>query len=75
MNNYLYIRDIHKDFSGLHVLTGVDFKVSEKERHAIIGPNGAGKTTLFNIISGKFKPTRGAVLMKGEDIWENRLTS
>ncbi len=68
MNNYLYIRDIHKDFSGLHVLTGVDFKVSEKERHAIIGPNGAGKTTLFNIISGKFKPTRGAVLMKGEDI-------
>ena len=51
MNNYLYIRDIHKDFSGLHVLTGVDFKVSEKERHAIIGPNGAGKTGLFLISS------------------------
>ena len=52
----------------MKVLTGVDFKVSPKERHAVIGPNGAGKTTLFNIISGKFKPSSGAILFKGEDI-------
>jgi branched-chain amino acid transport system ATP-binding protein len=68
VNEYLHIQNIHKDFSGLKVLTGVDFKVKEKERHAIIGPNGAGKTTLFNIISGKFKPSSGAVLFKGKDI-------
>jgi len=68
MSDYLHIRDIHKDFSGLNVLTGVDFKVREKERHAVIGPNGAGKTTLFNIISGKFKPSSGAILLKGQDI-------
>ncbi len=68
MNNYLHIKDIHKDFSGLKVLTGVDFKVREKERHAVIGPNGAGKTTLFNIISGKFKPSSGAILFKGQDV-------
>jgi branched-chain amino acid transport system ATP-binding protein len=68
MSDYLHIRDIHKRFGGLKVLTGVDFKVSPKERHAVIGPNGAGKTTLFNIISGKFKPSSGAILFKGEDI-------
>ncbi len=68
MSDYLHIKDIHKDFSGLKVLTGVDFKVREKERHAVIGPNGAGKTTLFNIISGKFKPSSGAILFKGQDI-------
>ncbi len=68
MSDYLHIQDIHKDFSGLKVLTGVEFKVKEKERHAVIGPNGAGKTTLFNIISGKFKPSSGAILFKGEDI-------
>lgn len=68
MTDYLHIKDIHKDFSGLKVLTGVDFKVREKERHAVIGPNGAGKTTLFNIISGKFKASSGAILFKGEDI-------
>lgn len=68
MSDYLHIQNIHKDFSGLKVLTGVEFKVTEKERHAVIGPNGAGKTTLFNIISGKFKPSSGAILFKGKDI-------
>ncbi len=68
MSDYLHVQNIHKDFSGLKVLTGVEFKVKEKERHAVIGPNGAGKTTLFNIISGKFKPSSGAILFKGEDI-------
>ncbi len=68
MSEYLHVKDIHKDFSGLKVLTGVDFTVREKERHAVIGPNGAGKTTLFNIISGKFKASSGAILFKGQDI-------
>jgi branched-chain amino acid transport system ATP-binding protein len=68
MSDYLHIKNIYKDFSGLKVLTDVDFQVKEKERHAVIGPNGAGKTTLFNIISGKFKPSSGAILFKGKDI-------
>lgn len=68
MTDYLHIKDIYKDYSGLEVLTGVDFTVTEKERHAVIGPNGAGKTTLFNIISGKFKPSSGAIMFKGQDI-------
>jgi branched-chain amino acid transport system ATP-binding protein len=68
MSNYLQIKNIRKDFSGLKVLTGVDFEVREKERHAVIGPNGAGKTTLFNIISGRFKPSSGGIFFKGVDI-------
>jgi branched-chain amino acid transport system ATP-binding protein len=68
MSEYLHIKEIHKDFSGLKVLTGVDFTVREKERHAVIGPNGAGKTTLFNIISGQFKASSGAILFKGRDV-------
>jgi len=68
MTEYLQVQNIHKDFSGLKVLTGVDFAVREKQRHAVIGPNGAGKTTLFNIISGRFKASSGAILFKGHDI-------
>jgi branched-chain amino acid transport system ATP-binding protein len=68
MGDYLHIQNIHKDFSGLEVLTGVDFTVRQGERHAVIGPNGAGKTTLFNMISGKFRPSAGAILFKGEDM-------
>ena len=64
----LEVRDVHKDFSGLKVLTGLDFEVEGGERFAIIGPNGAGKTTLFNILSGAFPPSRGKVLFKDVDI-------
>jgi branched-chain amino acid transport system ATP-binding protein len=38
------------------------------ERLAIIGPNGAGKSTLFNLISGRFPPTSGDVLLHGQKI-------
>jgi branched-chain amino acid transport system ATP-binding protein len=68
MTAYLQLQDIYKDFAGLKVLTGVSFQVQEGERHAVIGPNGAGKTTLFNIISGRFKLSSGAILLRGQDI-------
>ncbi|MBW2096244.1 MAG: ABC transporter ATP-binding protein [Deltaproteobacteria bacterium] len=64
----LRVKNIAKDFSGLEVLKSVNFKVAKHERHAVIGPNGAGKTTLFNIISGKYKPSSGSIVFKGEDI-------
>jgi branched-chain amino acid transport system ATP-binding protein len=64
----LALRNIHHDFSGLQVLTGIDLEVREGERHAVIGPNGAGKSTLFNIITGRYAPRRGHVLYRGRDI-------
>ena len=35
---------------------------------AIIGPNGAGKSTLFNLISGRFGPSSGEILLNGKRI-------
>lgn len=67
-SNILEIKNIHKDFSGLQILTGVNVSVKEKEKHAIIGPNGAGKTTLFNIITGNYKVSSGSIIFKGTDV-------
>lgn len=67
-SNILKIKNIHKDFSGLQILTGVNVSVKEKEKHAIIGPNGAGKTTLFNIITGNYKVSSGSIIFKGTDV-------
>jgi branched-chain amino acid transport system ATP-binding protein len=66
--NALELRDIHHDFGGLHVLSGITLEVREGERHAIIGPNGAGKSTLFNIVTGRYRPRRGRVVYRGRDI-------
>ena len=64
----LELKGIYKDFEGLHVLLNINLEVRERERHAIIGPNGAGKSTLFNLITGKYHPSRGAIFLKGEAI-------
>jgi branched-chain amino acid transport system ATP-binding protein len=64
----LEVKDLHKDFSGLKVLTGINLCVEKGERHSIIGPNGAGKSTLFNIITGKYRPSLGRIFFDGEDI-------
>jgi branched-chain amino acid transport system ATP-binding protein len=68
LKNILELRGIYKDFEGINVLLGVNLEIRERERHAIIGPNGAGKSTLFNLITGKYRPSRGKVFLKGKDI-------
>ncbi|MBI4963010.1 MAG: ABC transporter ATP-binding protein [Desulfomonile tiedjei] len=64
----LEVNGLFKDFSGLKVLFGIDLKLEQGDRHAIIGPNGAGKSTLFNVITGKYAPSRGKITFKGHDI-------
>lgn len=64
----LEIRNLEKNFGGLHVIMGVTLALEPGEHHAIIGPNGAGKSTLFNLITGKYKPSAGEVFYKGQDI-------
>jgi len=64
----LEVRDVYKDFSGLEVLLGINLAIEKGERHSIIGPNGAGKSTLFNLVTGKYKPSKGRIIFKGEDI-------
>jgi branched-chain amino acid transport system ATP-binding protein len=59
---------ITKNFGRTQIIRGVDLVIRPGERHAMIGPNGAGKSTLFNLISGRFAPTAGTILLRGENI-------
>ncbi len=64
----LELRELRKSFGKTEIIRGVDLAVRAGERVAIIGPNGAGKSTLFNLISGRFAPTSGQVLLHGARI-------
>ena len=64
----LELRDLRKSFGKTEIIRGVDLAIEHGERVAIIGPNGAGKSTLFNLISGRFEPTSGDVLLGGKRI-------
>ena len=64
----LRLRGVDRRFGGVQALRDLDLEVAYGERRAILGPNGAGKTTLFNVISGEFPPTAGAVELFGHDV-------
>ncbi|HEU5323928.1 MAG TPA: ABC transporter ATP-binding protein [Methylomirabilota bacterium] len=59
---------VRKLYGAFAALDGVSLAVREGEFVSIIGPNGAGKTTLVNVLSGRARPTSGAVSFKGRDV-------
>ena len=64
------VRDIHYRYSGTNVdvLKGVTLDLYRGEIVAIMGANGSGKTTLVKHLNGLFRPYKGQVLLKGQDI-------
>jgi branched-chain amino acid transport system permease protein len=64
----LECRGIGKEYGGLSVLHDVTLALPERGLFGLCGPNGAGKSTLLNVIGGSVPPSRGQVLLDGEDI-------
>ncbi len=68
MHAALETRGLCKNFGALTVAEQIDFRLEAGARHALIGPNGAGKTTFINMLSGRFAPSSGQILLAGEDV-------
>jgi branched-chain amino acid transport system ATP-binding protein len=64
----LEVQGLGKRFGGLQAVDALSFAVNEGEILGLIGPNGAGKSTVFNLINGVFRPDRGRVVFRGDDV-------
>src|SRR5256885_3837516 len=64
----LATRNLGLDIGGAQIVVDVSLEVAEGELLGIIGPNGAGKTSLFNLLSGIYRPTAGAIELYGAPI-------
>lgn len=62
------IRNLHKRFKSLKVLSGLDLDIQEGETLVILGPSGAGKSVLLKQIIGISKPDEGSVEVDGVNI-------
>jgi branched-chain amino acid transport system ATP-binding protein len=62
------IKDLTHYFGGLCAVSGFNLSLEQGELVGIIGPNGAGKTTVFNLITGIYKPSSGAITFNNENI-------
>jgi branched-chain amino acid transport system permease protein len=64
----LVVDAVSKFFGGLRAVHDVSFAVARGQLVAVIGPNGAGKTTLFNVITGVYPLTAGAIRFHGRSL-------
>ena len=62
------VEGLHKSFGDLHVLRGVDLVVPPNQVVCLLGPSGSGKSTLLRCLNCLEKPTRGRVVIDGDDI-------
>jgi branched-chain amino acid transport system ATP-binding protein len=64
----LETKTVSKNFGHVAALSNVTLSINDGEITSLIGPNGAGKTTFYNVLTGKYPPTSGRVIFRGEDI-------
>ena len=53
----------------VRALDGVSFSLNQGEICVILGPSGSGKSTLLHMMGGLDRPTKGHILLNGEDIY------
>jgi len=64
----LHLERVAKNFGGLLALNSATFSIPGGAVKALIGPNGAGKTTAFNLITGIYPPSGGAIYFDSQRI-------
>ena len=67
----LEMKNVTMQFGGVVAVNDLSLEVNKGEIVSLIGPNGAGKTTAFNVVTGVYAPTNGAVYFNGKHIVEN----
>jgi lipopolysaccharide export system ATP-binding protein len=64
----LLAQGLERYYGKWRVVNDVSMNVRRGEVVGLLGPNGAGKTTSFYMIVGLLRPTRGRILLDGDDI-------
>lgn len=71
MTASLAVSDLHKRYghppNELHVLRGIEMRLTENENLAIMGPSGSGKSTLLHLIGTLDKPSSGTIEINGQN--------
>jgi multiple sugar transport system ATP-binding protein len=62
------LRDIHKAYTNVEVIKGVDLDIHDREFVVFVGPSGCGKSTLLRMIAGLEEITSGDLVIDGQRV-------
>jgi ABC-type lipoprotein export system ATPase subunit len=63
---------VYGDGAEVLALDGIDMAIAEGEFVTVMGPSGSGKSTLLNMIGALDRPSKGTVLVEGQNLQEVR---
>ncbi|GAA6159687.1 MULTISPECIES: ABC transporter ATP-binding protein [Ruegeria] len=66
--NIIELRGVEKRYGTFLAASGIDLDLKEGEFFSLLGPSGCGKTTVLRMIAGFQEPTKGTVLIDGQDM-------
>jgi phospholipid/cholesterol/gamma-HCH transport system ATP-binding protein len=66
--NVVEIHDLHFSYENRKILDGIHLTIPKGKKVAVLGASGCGKSTLLKLIMGQLRPSRGRVLVDGEDV-------
>jgi ABC-2 type transport system ATP-binding protein len=72
MDIAISVQHVYKDFRGDAVLTDVTHDFEAGKIHGVVGNNGSGKTVLFKCVCGFMFPSKGRILVHGEEVGGKR---
>ena len=62
------VKNVTKKYGSTIAVDNISFDVKDGEVVGFLGPNGAGKSTTMNMITGFIEPTKGQIIINGNDI-------
>lgn len=69
MDNIIEFKDIEYLYpDGTKAINGIDFAIKKGETVALMGENGSGKSTIYKLLTGIIKPTKGKIIVQGEEV-------
>ena len=66
------INNLNKKFGNILAVKNINFKINKGTIIGLLGPNGCGKSTTIGMMLGLIKPTSGTVIIKNQNIENNR---
>ena len=74
MQKSIIVENLSKNYFNKEAVKEISFTIKENEILGLLGPNGCGKTTTIAMMLGLLEPTKGKVVIHGQDIGKNRIS-